>query len=114
LQNYDWPGNVRELENIIQRLVIFCDSYEITIDDYLQFSKNKSEKVYEIFNVTPILSYNQAMEFFESKYLAHVLELNQWNVTKTAQVLEIDRSNLYKKLRKYNLVQFKKLRAGQK
>ena len=108
LQSYDWPGNIRELENLVQRLVIFCESDEITIEDYLQFSKHKEDWSDNIFNITPNLNYHKAMEFFESKFLAYMLELNQWNVQKTAQAIEIDRSNLYKKLRKYNLIKFKK------
>ncbi len=105
LENHSWPGNVRELENMIERLVVFAEGEEITIDDYLNISKIDGFYWGKIMNIKSFLNlnYQQAMEVFEYKFLNYVLEQNEWNVQRSAKYLGIDRSNLYKKLRKFKL-----------
>ncbi len=105
LLNHNWPGNVRELENTIERLVVFAEQEEITIDDYIR-SNNVDSNFWDNFsNIYSSMNFNlhQALDIFEFKYLTYVLEKNKWNIKNTAKILEIDRSNLYKKIKKLNI-----------
>jgi len=100
-RNYDWPGNVRELRNIVERLLIMVDRETITAED-----------------VTPILglplqaspveiseeqSLKEMVDKAEERIILESLEANDWNVSQTARQLKIERSNFYKKLRKYKI-----------
>ncbi|MHB2149099.1 helix-turn-helix domain-containing protein [Calditrichota bacterium LG25] len=49
------------------------------------------------------MNLHQALETFEYKYLSYMLEQNNWNVQRTARILGIDRSNMYKKFKKYGI-----------
>ena len=110
LQDRQWPGNVRELENVIERMVVFADKEEITMDDYIRINNIDDQFWHQSLNMEHFshLNYHQAIQTFEYNYLKYILEQNQWNVQQTAKTLAIDRSNLYKKLRKYNLTRDQK------
>ncbi|MCE5339620.1 MAG: sigma-54 dependent transcriptional regulator [Planctomycetaceae bacterium] len=101
LQRYDWPGNVRELENVIERAVLLSKTDYITFDDLP-------------FNVTAYAPLNSADDFDstslksaiaepERKILRAALEANNWNRQLTALALKINRTTLYKKMKKYGL-----------
>lgn len=94
LINYDWPGNVRELENAIERAVVVGKSNSIIVGD-LPF--HISSNHFETDNGRKSLS---AME---KKYIQRILNENNWNISKSALVLEIDRVTLYNKINKYGL-----------
>ncbi len=94
LINYDWPGNVRELENAIERAVVVGKSNSIIVGD-LPF--HISSNHFETDNGSKSLS---AME---KKYIQRILNENNWNISKSALVLEIDRVTLYNKINKYDL-----------
>lgn len=97
LKNYSWQGNVRELKNFIERLVILTKGEVITDN--------------EIMNLLPKSiavktgSLQQTLEEMEKKLIANALELNDWNITKTAKSLGMDRTNLHKKLNSYQIKQ---------
>jgi len=93
--NYDWPGNVRELRNTVERLVIMVPDEEITTEDLPYPLKEIEEKVPS--------SLREAKEAFEKKYILKHLEEFQWNITKTAEYLGIERSHLYKKMKFYGI-----------
>jgi len=90
LMDYDWPGNVRELENIIERALVIGDGNQITTDD-LPFKKDKGES-------QPFPSSLKAMEML---HIERVLEGADWNISKAARELDIDRQTLYNKMQKY-------------
>ncbi len=87
---YDWPGNVRELENAIERAVVVGKSKNIQPED-LPISSE------------PEICGQGSLQDMEKAHIQHVLKQNDWNITRSAKVLGIDRSTLYKKLRRYNL-----------
>lgn len=87
---YDWPGNVRELENAIERAVVVSKSKNIQPED-LPISSE------------PEICGQGSLQEMERAHIQHVLKQNDWNITRSARVLGIDRSTLYKKLRRYNL-----------
>ncbi|NUM35646.1 MAG: sigma-54-dependent Fis family transcriptional regulator [Candidatus Brocadiae bacterium] len=101
LQVYRWPGNVRELRNLVERLVILSDSEMITLEQVRNYLSAPSK------NLEDMTSFCQTFEDFkresEKLFLLKKLVENNWNIKKTAQVLEMQRSNLYKKIEKYGL-----------
>jgi two-component system nitrogen regulation response regulator NtrX len=109
LQNYQWTGNIRELRNMVERLIILSDK-EITEQDVLLNSgANRKNMGLELssngagFNYEQYNSYQDFKDEVEKEYILHKLEKNGWNVTKTAEEMEIQRSHLYNKIEKYGL-----------
>jgi len=99
-QDYPWPGNVRELKNIVERLVIMVPGETITperLPSVMGRPEATSHKGShsQIFNVP----YREARELFERDYLLARLEEHEWNVSKTAEVIELERSNLHRKIK---------------
>jgi len=107
LMAHSWPGNVRELKNIIERLVIMSPSEFITADDIPVLLKG-SEIPAPV--ATPIFtgSFRKAKEVFEKIYLARKLSEHEWNISKTAEAIGIERSNLHRKIKSYRLDEIKK------
>ena len=94
LKNHDWPGNVRELENAMERAMVVGKTNSIMVDDLpFHLSKNNSE-----FNGD-----DKTLAGIERKYILRTLNENNWNISKAAQILEIDRVTLYNKINKYSL-----------
>lgn len=93
LIEHEWRGNVRELENAIERAIVVGKKEVITMED-LPF--NSSASVNE-FDVDKSLSSN------EKKYVLRILKENNWNISRSAEILEIDRVTLYNKINKYGL-----------
>ncbi len=98
--SYDWPGNVRELRNMVERLVIMAPRDVIGPEDLPpplrpreagagETQKDKTLKV--------------AREAFERAYILSELNAHEWNMTRTAEKLGIERSHLYRKLKTYGL-----------
>ncbi|OGC43023.1 hypothetical protein A2Y85_03065 [candidate division WOR-3 bacterium RBG_13_43_14] len=96
-----FSGNIRELKNIIERAIIISAAKEISLED-LKFSTTygvKTEK--DVFNHTQNLS--DAKNELEKKYLKKQLELNGWNISKTAEKLGIQRSNLSRRIHQLDI-----------
>ncbi len=92
LVRYDWPGNVRELENAIERATIVGKAPLIVPDD-LPFRITQENHA----------SRSGSLASMERAHIAEVLEQNSWNISRSAEVLEIDRVTLYHKISKYGL-----------
>jgi two-component system nitrogen regulation response regulator NtrX len=92
LVEYDWPGNVRELKNAIERFVIMIPSDLIDIKEFHPARGIKSD--YSSFKTL-----REAREQFEKDFIMKKLQENSWNVSKTAEELEIERSNLHRKIK---------------
>lgn len=91
LLNHSWPGNVRELENAIERAMVVGKAPEIRPED-LPFSYDKN-----------FSSISDSLEEVEKNHIVKVLRKYDWNITKAAAALEIDRVTLYNKIKKYGL-----------
>ena len=101
LTNYPWSGNVRELRNIIERIIIMIASDNITkqdVNSMLPVSEQKSNDFIDISN-----SFQEFKEKAEKAFIQKQLEINKWNISKTADILGIQRSHLYNKIKKYNI-----------
>jgi DNA-binding NtrC family response regulator len=92
LSNYTWPGNVRELQHALERAVILTSGHIIQPDDLFPGTPKLKTK-----SGTPTL------EEKEKEYIEEVLQKNQGNVTKTAEVLGLTRTALYRRLNKYGI-----------
>lgn len=103
LSQYNWPGNVRELKNLAQKLVIYSSNNEITeplIRELLESGNNPFDRPIQIDGE---LALTEAENQFEKDYLLKILNENDWNILKTSRILKIDRSNLYRKLKKHGI-----------
>jgi two-component system, NtrC family, nitrogen regulation response regulator NtrX len=96
LDAYEWPGNIRELRNMIERLVIMTPSNTITAKNIMVMSASRSD--YFVFNTL-----KEARDSFEKDFIIKKLEENNWNISKTAEILEIERSNLHRKIKAYDI-----------
>jgi two-component system nitrogen regulation response regulator NtrX len=109
LKALPWTGNIRELRNMVERLIILSDKV-ITDGDVKAFA-NPAGPVHEpVDNTTSThTDFNQFKNFQEYKdyaereYIKFKLEKNNWNVSKTADDIDIQRSHLYSKIEKYGL-----------
>lgn len=99
LQRYDWPGNVRELENAIERAVVLCPKDEITPAALPARITAQAAAPLVSSNLPP----NPTLEIIERAYIQWVLQAEGSNKTRTAEVLGIDPSTLYRKLIRYGL-----------
>ena len=98
LLNYNWKGNVRELKNIIEKLVILSKGREITIEDYFLATGNQENPSVEGWS-----SLKKAKEDFEKKLILKTLAETDWKISLAAEKLNIERTNLFKKMKKYGI-----------
>ncbi|MGD8663986.1 MAG: sigma-54 dependent transcriptional regulator, partial [Desulfobacterales bacterium] len=92
LMLYDWPGNVRELENAIERAVVVAKERRI-LPEYLP-----------IFCHEPLHApRNNSLQEVEKAHIRLILTDNDWNIARCAKILDIDRSTLYSKIKRYHL-----------
>jgi len=90
LERYHFPGNVRELENMIERAIVIGNGKEIRLKD-LPFEKEPSGNS------------DESLEDLEKNYILTVLNKFDWNISRSAKSLKVDRVTLYNKIKKYNL-----------
>jgi two-component system nitrogen regulation response regulator NtrX len=102
LQNYQWPGNVRELRNVIERVVIMAPGDLITERDLAFLSGDAAADKPEDASVPAVPLYT-ARDQFERDYILRELANQQGNISKTAEVLGVERSNLYRKMRAFGI-----------
>ncbi|MBI5103351.1 MAG: sigma-54-dependent Fis family transcriptional regulator [Nitrospirae bacterium] len=96
LQKHSWPGNIRELKNTLERLVIMTPSRTITAADLAMPASDKQD----YFSCTLL---KDARDMFEKDFIIRKLQENNWNISKTAEVMDIERSNLHRKIKAYEI-----------
>jgi DNA-binding NtrC family response regulator len=90
LVRYNWPGNIRELENVIERAMVLAKGTTITPDE-IPFQMLAKQTV----------PADDSIEAVEKVHIEHILHKCNWNITRAAEVLDIDRVTLYHKIAKY-------------
>jgi DNA-binding NtrC family response regulator len=104
LKNLKWPGNIRELENAVERLMLLSSGSEITKSEVEQFVTGKrasKEQLSDIINETE--SFHIYKEEAEKIFIKKKLEKYDWNISATADAIDIQRSHMYNKLKKYDI-----------
>ncbi|WP_195267043.1 sigma 54-interacting transcriptional regulator [Eubacterium sp. 1001713B170207_170306_E7] len=97
LQSYDWPGNVRELENIIERALNIMENEDTILPAHLpHFISDDSD-------TGDMLPLKDALEQTERSLIARCLVQTGGNKSKTSELLQLNRTTLYEKIKKYNL-----------
>lgn len=103
LSKYEFTGNVRELKNIIEKMVIFCNSEELGLEDLYNALGDRHTNNFDESLLMNDNSLKVAKSDFERLYIIQKLEENEWSLTETANVLGIDRTNLFKKMQKLEI-----------
>lgn len=98
LLRHDWPGNVRELKNLMERAVILSRSTEITSKDLGPLALRLLPEP-DPFSFPDFPSLREAKEWFEGVYIQREIRMQNGNMTRVAEKLGLDRSNLYKRLK---------------
>jgi len=104
LRELPWPGNVRELRNTVERLLILSSGAEVRVEDVERLVGGRGSGGGlgdELLSAPTLVEFRERAE---RAYLLHRLRETDWNVSETARVLDMPRSNLYKKIEKYALV----------
>jgi DNA-binding NtrC family response regulator len=103
LQRYHWPGNVRELENVVERAVVLSKRRQLDVVDLPDHLVERAAAPAVPDGVYRPMSLKKALEAPERTIIEQALRFNNWNRQVTAQVLEINRTTLYKKMKRYGL-----------
>jgi two-component system nitrogen regulation response regulator NtrX len=98
LKGYSWPGNVRELRNVIERLAILAPGETIEAEDIQLGTRGEATP-----EIAANLTLKDAREEFEKQYILSRLRELGGNVSRTADALGVERSNLYRKLHAYGI-----------
>lgn len=100
---YHWPGNVRELRNMIERICIMTTSAEIRSADLPEQIRNSLAHRRNVQVGSEPSTLKEARTEFEKSFILSKLEENDWNVSRTAEAIGIERSNLHRKLKAYGI-----------
>ena len=103
LQRYAWPGNVRELRNVIERLMIMVPGDVITAGDVAFLQQNGPARGEALEPPSSRMTLHEARDRFERDLILRTLGEQQGNMSKTAEVLGVERSNLYRKMRAFGI-----------
>jgi len=108
LQHYPWPGNVRELRNVIERLMIMVAGDAISAS-HLSFLDPTSLTRAEPAEATGRQTLHEARDQFERDLILRTLAEQQGNMSRTADVLGVERSNLYRKMKAFGIAQSRRV-----
>ncbi len=103
LLNYRWPGNVRELKNVVERAVVLCRGQKIDTTDLLLSKLSTSGDTGQI-DPNDNEFHPNSLDDIERDHIMATLAFTQWNKSRAANFLGIERSTLDRKIRRYELV----------
>jgi two-component system nitrogen regulation response regulator NtrX len=122
LQRYRWRGNIRELRNTVERVLIMSPADVVRFDDIPEEIRSGESRTASLAQESrgpsapvnaaapssttpPAGTLREFKDAAERAYLVQKLRENNWNISKTAEVIDTPRSNLYKKLEQYGIKQ---------
>src|SRR4051812_42430152 len=103
LQRYNWPGNVRELRNVIERLMIMVPGDTITTSDLNFLDIPLAAAISRPAGPSEKMTLHEARDQFERDLILKTLAEQQGNMSRTAEVLGVERSNLYRKMKTFGI-----------
>ena len=103
LQRYPWPGNVRELRNVIERLMIMVPGDAIAAADLGFLDPHAFKRPDAALSPAERLTLHEARDRFERDLILRTLAEQQGNMSRTAEALGVERSNLYRKMRTFGI-----------
>jgi two-component system nitrogen regulation response regulator NtrX len=103
LRQYAWPGNVRELRNVVERLMIMVPGDRISSRDLSFLDQGGIAADAPPVDAASSLPLHEARDRFERDYILRALAAQQGNISRTADALGIERSNLYRKMRGFGI-----------
>ncbi len=103
LKKYSWPGNVRELKNLIERLAIMCPQKMISAEEIPPPYSNLRPDERRMESFLSFETLKEARETFEKSFIVLKLQQFEGNISKTAEAIGVERSNLHKKIKAYGL-----------
>ncbi len=101
LKHYHWPGNVRELRNVTERLLIMSPTPMITSHDlpaFLRVTEHPGDEASSLSKKGPA-PLKEARSVFEKQHILNALEKKDWNIPQAAEMLQIERTHLYRKMK---------------
>ncbi|MBI5380012.1 MAG: sigma-54-dependent Fis family transcriptional regulator [Nitrospirae bacterium] len=108
LCRYEWPGNIRELKNLLERLVILSSGSAITASDLPPAFRTSASggEVFDPVDLSPDVAptFRQARAAFERAFIRRQLKAHDWHISRTAQALGIERSNLHRKIKSLGIL----------
>lgn len=102
-QSYNWPGNIRELRNAIERLMIMVPSPTIVASDISALGMLGPGPAVRDNDYCSYATLKEARDVLEKDFIYRKLQENDWNVSKTADAIAVERSNLHKKIKSYGI-----------
>ena len=103
LQRYSWPGNVRELRNLVERLMIMVPGDRVCVRDLSFLDHGVDAGARPDGPEGPIERLHEARDEFERRHILRALAAQHGNISRTADVLGVERSNLYRKMRAFGI-----------
>jgi two-component system nitrogen regulation response regulator NtrX len=103
LQRHKWPGNVRELRNLIERLMIMVPGDRVSSRDLVFLEHGFLHESQPVARSAALAPLHHARDEFEKQYILRALAAQHGNMSRTAEVLGVERSNLYKKMRAFGI-----------
>jgi two-component system nitrogen regulation response regulator NtrX len=102
LQARNWTGNIRELRNVVERLIIMSDK-SITKQNVLDYSGPNSKALQKGIDFDSFANLQQLQDYNERSYIEHHLNKNEWNITKVAEIIGINKKILEEKMENLGL-----------
>jgi two-component system, NtrC family, nitrogen regulation response regulator NtrX len=103
MTEYEWPGNVRELRNTVERLLILASGARISAADVERLVGKRATEQTSLGSLVECRTFEEFKDAAERAFLLAKLRESNWNVSETARLLDMPRSNLYKKIERYGL-----------
>ena len=104
LRRYGWPGNVRELRNLVERLMIMVPGDRVSSRDLSFLEHGYEHEAPPVSRAVALAPLHHARDEFEKQYILRALANQHGNMSRTAEVLGVERSNLYKKMRAFGIM----------
>lgn len=102
MMDYHWPGNIRELKNIVERMMIMVRDKTITLEQVPPSIKMANEEILQVNEFPGTLK--EVIEAFEKQFIESMLKLNNWNISKTSEKIQVKRSSLHRKIKQLEII----------